>query len=137
MASHLTALPDEVIQVILSYLPPLSNIALQQTCRHFADAANEPLLWRDYSQRTYKWWDSRHAFRAKVADPSFSGWKNLFASRHRTSQVVQGAIHRIVIEELGRLDSLKSILDIGYDAKGDLLDLFYLAAASENHLAQR
>jgi F-box protein 21 len=137
MTSPLTALPNEVIQVILSYLPPLSNLALQQTCRHFADAANEPLLWKAYCQTEYRWWDLRHGFQTKLSDASFGGWKDLFASRYGTSRATQFAVDRIVTKELGRLDSLKVILDIGYDAKGDLLDLFYNAASSENHLAQR
>ena len=137
MSSQLTTLPDEVIQVVLTYLPPLSNIALQQTCRRFADVANEPLLWKEYSQRTYKWWDSRHQFQTKLSDASFSGWKDLFAGRYRTSRTTRRAIDEIVAEELGRLDSLQIILDIGYDAKRDLLDLFYNAASSKNHLAQR
>jgi hypothetical protein len=137
MTSSLTSLPNEVIQVILSYLPPFSNIALQKTCRQFADVANEPLLWKKYARQTYKWWDPRHAFQAKLADTSFIGWKSLFASRHIAGCITQTAINRIVNQELGRLDALRTILELGYDAKGELLDLFYNSAESENHLAQR
>ncbi|ETI25274.1 hypothetical protein G647_04649 [Cladophialophora carrionii CBS 160.54] len=137
MPSPLTDLPDEVLQVILSYLPPLSNIALQQTCRHFADIANEPLLWKDYCQQTFKWWDGRHAFEPRLRETSFTGWKDLFAERHRTSRSTRNAVDKIVAEELGRLDSLKVVLEAGYDAKQDLLDMYWNAASSPNCLAQR
>ena len=137
MSSPLTELPDEVIQVVLSYLPPISNAALQQTCRHFADVANEPLLWKSYCQDTFKWWDSRHTFKARLQDASFTGWKDLFAERHKTSRASRNAVDKIVNEESGRLDSMKVILEAGYDAKQDLLDMFWNAASSHNRLAQR
>jgi F-box protein 21 len=137
MPSSLTDLPSEVLQVILSYLPPLSNIALQQTCRHFADITNEPLLWKDYCQQTYKWWDTRHAFKLRLQNPSFTEWKDVFAKRHQTSRTTRKAVDKIVAKELGRLDSLKVILEAGYDAKHDLLDMFWNAASSPNCLAQR
>ena len=137
MSSQLIDLPDEVIQVILSFLPPTSNVALQQTCRHFANIANEPLLWKSYCQETFKWWDTRHAFRARLQDMSFFAWKDLFAQRHKSSRATRIAVDNIVTKELGRLDSLKIILEAGYDAKQDLIDMFLNAASSQNHLAQR
>ena len=137
MTSRLVQLPDEVIQVILSHLPPLGNIALQQTCRHFANVGNESLLWRKYCQDNFKWWDRKNQFTARLQDASFTAWKELFASRHKNSQATRKAVANIVAEEVGRLDSLKVILDAGYDAKQDLLDMFWNSASSQSHLAQR
>jgi hypothetical protein len=137
MSSPLTSLPNEVIQVILAYLPPLDNIALQQTCRHFATVANQPLLWRTYCRETFKWWDKRHAVKSRLRDTSYVEWKDLFARRHRASRATRHAVDKIVTEELGRLDSLRIILEAGYDSKQDLLDMFWNAALSPNHLAQR
>jgi F-box protein 21 len=137
MESRLTQLPDEVIQVILSYLPPTSNVALQRTCTHFANTANEPLLWKDYCIASFRWWDSHHEIRKKIEDTSFHQWKSIFASRYQISQAVRHAIDNIVAHELGRLSHLKIILDAGYDAKQQLLDLYLNASSSPNHLAQR
>ncbi|EXJ73274.1 uncharacterized protein A1O5_03034 [Cladophialophora psammophila CBS 110553] len=137
MSSPFTQLPDEVIQVVLSYLPFDSNIALQQTCLRFANAANEPLLWKKYCQDSFRWWDRRHRFAATLRDGSFAGWKDLFGKRHRTSKTTREAIDKIVIEELGRIDSMKVILEAGYDAKDDLFDMFWNASSSPNHLAQK
>lgn len=131
----LTTLPDEVIQSILSYLPPLTTLALQQTCRRFANVANEPLLWKKYCQQSFRWWDKR--FSPQLQDASFTEWKDLFARRNTSSRATRDAINKIVAKELGRLDSLKTILETGYDAKDDLLDMFWNASSSQNHLAQK
>jgi F-box protein 21 len=137
MNSRLTQLPDEVIQVILTYLPPTSNVALQGTCSHFAEVANEPLRWKDYCMSSFRWWDMRHEIRKKISNPSFHQWKSIFATRYQTSQAVRHAIDNIVTHEFGRLNHLKVILDAGYDAKQHLLDLYLNASSSSNHLAQR
>ncbi|KIW28329.1 uncharacterized protein PV07_08002 [Cladophialophora immunda] len=137
MSSQLTQLPNEVIQVILSYLPFDSNTALQQTCHRLADVAKEPLLWKKYCQDSFRWWDRRHGLPEKLRDGSFVGWKEMFAQRHRTSKTTRQALDRIVSEELGRLDPMKVILEAGYDAKDDLFDMFWNAPSSPNHLAQK
>ncbi|KAI1608709.1 F-box protein 21 [Exophiala viscosa] len=137
MTSQLTALPDEVIQTILSYLPPSTTLSLQQTCRRFVDVASEPLLWKQYCQTGFRWWHRQHLVKTKFQDASFIDWKPLFATRHLSSQATRNAIGRIVADELGRLDSIKVILDAGYDAKDDLLDMFWNASSSEDHLAQK
>ncbi|KIX01135.1 uncharacterized protein Z518_10201 [Rhinocladiella mackenziei CBS 650.93] len=137
MKPHLTALPDEVIQAILSYLPPSTTLALQTTCRRFANVANEPLLWKTYCKQGFRWWDTHHQITTKLEDASFTDWKKLFAARHASAGKTRKAIGKIVAEELGRLDWIKTILEIGYDAKDDLLDMFWNASSSQNHLAQK
>ncbi|KAK4946536.1 hypothetical protein LTR10_014388 [Elasticomyces elasticus] len=137
MSSHLTALPDEVIQTILSYLPPSTTLSLGQTCKRFVDVTSEPLQWKEYCQTSFRWWHRQHSIKSKFQDPSYIDWKPLFARRHTSSQATRNAINRIVADELGRLDWIKVILDAGYDAKDDLLDMFWNASSSENHLAQK
>ncbi|KIW14969.1 hypothetical protein PV08_07756 [Exophiala spinifera] len=134
--SHLTTLPDEVLQQILSYLPPLTTVALQHTCRRFAHTANEPLLWKRYCQQCRRW-SRRHNIQSKLRDTSFTDWKSLYASRYLASQTTRNAIGKMVAEEVGRLDSVKEILDLGIDAKEELLHLYRNAASSPNHLAQK
>jgi F-box protein 21 len=137
--SQLTALPDEVVQAILGYLPAPTTVALQQTCRRFVHVANEPLLWRSYCQREWRWWDRRrHAFlTAGPSDVGVVDWKALYADRHTSAKATRTAVSHIVADDVGRLDRVASILDSGYDVKDTLLDLFVNAAASESHLAQK
>lgn len=137
MGPPLTELPDEVIQVILHYLPPSTTAALQQTCRRFTNVANEPLLWKAYCQQGFRWWDKRHEIQAKLQDASFIDWKALFANRHSLSCATRSAINKIIAVEHGRHDSVKAILEAGYDAKDALFDMFWNASSSENHLAQK
>lgn len=137
MSACLTTLPDEVLQLILSYLPPRTTLAVQQTCRRFANVTNEPLLWKEYCQHGFRWWHRRHQIREKLQDTSYVDWKPLFARRHTTTLTTHSAIDKIISKEFGRLDWIRVILDAGYDAKDGLLDLFRTASSSPNHLAQK
>lgn len=136
-ATTLTSLPDEVIQSILVYLPPTSTVSVQLTCRRLQNVASEPLIWKDYCRRTFRWWDRRHSLASKLADPSFTAWKQLFATRADSSWHTRTALDSIINDQVGRLDSIQLILKAGYDAKDDLFSLFWNAAVSRNHLAQR
>jgi F-box protein 21 len=98
---------------------------------------NEPLLWKQYCQQEFRFWDERHAYQHKLQNTGFEDWKGLFASRHASSVATHKALDDIVETELGRLDSIESVLNAGYDAKEDLLDLFEHASSSPNHLALR
>jgi len=135
--ASITDLPDEVIQAILYHVPATTTLSLQRTCRRFAHVANEHLLWKFYCQGTFKWWDGRHDLTAKLVDPSFIEWKKLYAERYQASQATRHAVDEIVAQEVGRLDKIQTILEIGYDAKDVLLDAFLNASTSPNHLAQR
>ncbi|KAL2404003.1 hypothetical protein ABEF95_001291 [Exophiala dermatitidis] len=137
MGSHLTELPDEVIQAVLHYLPPVSTAALQKTCRRFANVTNEPVLWKSYCQREFRWWDNAHDIQARFKDAATTDWKGLYAHRHLAAGATRHGINKIIAEELGRLDVLKEILDEGYDAKDTLFDMFWNASSSANHLAQK
>lgn len=130
-------LPDEVIQAVVSYIPPLATIALNQTCRRLANITSEPLLWKSFCLTSFKWWDKRHSLPSKLKDPSFIGWQTLFRDRHRSSGIARRALDEIIECEDGRLDRLDQILQVGYDAKEDLISAYRTSAASPNHLAQR
>lgn len=153
----LTDLPNEVIQLILTHLPPFDNLALQRTCRHFVDVCNEPLVWKSYCQDTYQYWDYRHRRPVisrgppdTLSPPSppsssppssslvgYTTWKELFESRHETNRMTRQAINNIIHVELGRFDALQPVLDAGYDAKDALIELYCTARGTEFHLAQQ
>ena len=133
----LLSLPDEVIQSILSYVPPQQIPSVQRVCRRFVNVAAEPLLWRDYCISSFRWWHKGHQFKDKLREPSSTDWRRLYADRHRGSRNTQRALNRLLDTEIGRLDQLQQILAIGYDAKGVLLDSFHSAKQSDKYLAQR
>lgn len=137
MAKSLDSLPDEVLQLILTHLPPATTIAVQRTSKRFVDVVNEALLWKAYCQSSFRWWDQAWHFSEKLVDPSFFDWKGVFANRFSSTRRTKSALDNIVAEEIGRLDGIQAILATGYDAKDALLDLYWNSSSSPNHLAQR
>jgi F-box protein 21 len=137
MAKSLDCLPDEVLQLILTHLPPATTIAVQRTSKRFVDVVNEPLLWKAYCRSSFRWWDQRWHFPENLRDASFFDWKGLFANRFSASRQTNRALDKIVADEIGRLDGIQAILAVGYDAKDTLLDLYWNSSSSPNHLAQR
>ena len=136
-AAGLLSLPDEVIQSILAYVPPQQVPSFQRVCRRFVNVAAEPLLWRDYCALSFRWWHKGHRFNERFQEPSTTDWRQLYADRHQASKNTQRALDGILASENGRLARIQTILDVGYDAKGDLMNAFNSAKQSEYYLAQR
>jgi F-box protein 21 len=135
---RLIDLPDEVIQNVLFRLDYANALALEATCRRFRDVANEPLLWKSFCRNGWKKWHPQHTFKAKLAGNDFTGWKDLFAERTRTSRETRTLIENIVEQDLDRIPKIERIVELGWDAKDALVEGFRLAHLSErNVLAQR
>jgi F-box protein 21 len=131
-------LPDEVIQNVLFHLNYTNALALEATCRRFRAVANEPLLWKSFCRDSWKKWQPRHNFKAKIADSKFHGWKGLFAERTRSHREVCALVKSIVEEDGNRIAKVERIVDLGWDAKDTLLDGFQRAHLfKECVLAQR
>lgn len=137
MAITLDSLPDEVIQLILTHLPPATTVAVQRTSKRFVNIVNEPLLWKSYCQNSFRWWDKQWHFHENLSDPSFVDWKALFGNRYDSNLGTRRHLDKIVTNEIGRLREIQNILRTGYDAKDALLDLYWNSSSSPNHLAQR
>jgi F-box protein 21 len=131
------SLPDEVIQSILSYLPPAQIPAVQLLSRRFANIAAEPLLWRHFCASSFRWWHKGHKLKERLQKPASTDWRDLYANRHRASRNARTALDQILDNETGRLDQIQKILEAGYDAKEVLLDAFHSAKDSDKYLAQR
>lgn len=131
------ALPDEVIQAILSYIPPQQVPSIQLVCTRFVNVAAEPLLWKGYCVSSFRWWRKDHHLQVRLQEPADTEWRRLYAHRHQASRSTLRALDRILDNETGRLDQLQQILEIGYDAKGALLEAFDAAKESDKYLAQR
>jgi F-box protein 21 len=133
----LLSLPDEVIQSILSYLPPHQIPWVQRVCRRFANVASEQTLWRDFCVSSFRWWDKSHRLSARLQDPTATNWKDFYADRHRASRNTRSALDAMLDSETGRLEQIERILKSGYDVKGVLLEAFQSAKGSDKYLAQR
>lgn len=138
MEASFTHLPDEILHSILCYSPPSAAVALERTARRFRSIANEPLLWRYYCVTHFSFWEHRHDFKNKLADPVSSiDWKRLYASRHLTDSTVSSALESILSSQRGRLEKFRVIISFGYDAKDTLIRNALTGPEREDHLARR
>jgi F-box protein 21 len=136
-STSLQDLPDEVIQAILGYGPAQAAVSLSRTCQRFHDVANEPLLWKVFCQNDFRYWSASHKRKEKLRDATCDDWKALYISRAAAPRPTKQLINQIINSSTGHIDTLSTIVGLGYDAKDTLLDLFHQSPSSPNHLAQK
>ena len=137
LESKLLGLPDELLRAVLDHIGPLSLASVQSTCRRLNAVGADPGLWEHACLTFFTWWDKHHDLENKRKDPSFKGWKQLFADRWASSQRTDRALSDLIARETNRLDRVADILNAGYDAKDVLSSAFYNSANTGMHLAQR
>jgi F-box protein 21 len=137
MSTKILDLPDEVLQVIFSYLSPYQILSAQRVCKRFTSIATEQLLWRQYCIDTWKWWSRNHRLDEKLQNPGSTDWRLLFIARQRTSDEVVAALLGLTESETNRYQRIQQILDHRLDGKGDLLRLFHDAKSHSHYLAIR
>lgn len=133
----LLALPDELLRAIFEHVSAPDLARLQLTCRRLKGIGSDPLLWESECLRTFRWWDKHHELDNKRRNIVYSAWKILFANRWISNRAAAKALSDLMHEETGRLDRIKDILDLGYDAKDVLFANWQAAEGSEMYLAQR
>jgi F-box protein 21 len=133
----LLSLPDELLRSVFEHVTALELAQLQQTCRRFQRIGADPLLWQSECLRVFRWWDKHHELDTKRFDPSYGEWKQLLATRYTSSRNVQRALSGLMSDETNRLDRIKDIMDLGYDAKDMLFSQWVDAESSEMFLAQK
>lgn len=142
MAQHsppptLATLPDEILQSIAHHLDAPSLTSLGLTARRFIPLANEPLLWKRFCQREFRFWRDRAAFRAQVRDTAYRDWKQRYGERRGVTAKARNALDKVVFECRGRGDRIRTILEHGWEAKDALVRAFQEAAGSPVGLALR
>jgi F-box protein 21 len=137
MSTKILDLPDEVLQVIFSFLSPYQILSAQRVCKRFTSIATEQLLWRQYCLDTWKWWSRNHQLDEKLHNPGATDWRQLFIARQRTSDEVVAALLGLTESESNRYQRIQQILDHRLDGKGDLLRLFHDAKSHSHYLAIR
>jgi F-box protein 21 len=135
--ASLISLPDEVLLLILTHIPPSTVLSLSVVCRRFYGITLSPKLWKHYCQTSFTTWDKRHDYYAKLDDKSFDQWKALFATRHAASTLVKRAFDKLLDNETDRFDRIHEILSVGYDAKDFLLHAHQNSKGEARHLTQR
>ncbi|KAH8592230.1 Hemimethylated DNA-binding protein YccV like-domain-containing protein [Bisporella sp. PMI_857] len=123
IASPIQALPDEVLQHILSYISAQDIIlGVQRVCKRFNRLANEPLLWRSLCKLDYNYWDLKHRIKQKfLGSVSDVDWKNLYRHRSLVDRQTTAHLDSILKGQIDRIKKFDSIGKFGYDAKDTLL----------------
>ncbi|KAL2828120.1 Hemimethylated DNA-binding protein YccV like-domain-containing protein [Aspergillus pseudoustus] len=138
MVLSLSDLPEEILHSILLFCDPRDTSALERTARRFRGAANERLLWKNYCQTHFKFWDRRHDFRVKLSNQiSAVDWKALYVSRHLVDTATDRLLDSILVSQTGRIEKFRSVINFGYDAKDGLLRNLLIDSDAEDYLARR
>lgn len=136
--NRLLQLPDELLHEILTHLPPRDLVACQLTCKTLDGLCAESLVWRRHCETEYRRWDKSHDFVALLAAPPISvKWKHLLAQRRRQDQHVREDIDCVLSSQTRRIDRIKDIASLGYDATDELLRHVEVADDAEDVLARR
>jgi F-box protein 21 len=137
MTVTLSELPNEVLQQVLYYLPPLSLPAFQLVNRRFSLLANG-LIWRHVCTSKYRYWKSDHNIGEKLAAKvEQTNWKELYTQRHVIDRHTTQTLNSILSSQTGRIEKFQQILQYGYDAKDCLLWHYSSASDAEDVLARR
>ncbi|KAF2835949.1 YccV-like-domain-containing protein [Patellaria atrata CBS 101060] len=140
MASHspLTALPDELLLEILSYLPSETLIAFQFTCKRGFALAREDILWRNLCLSRFKYWHPRHKIENRLLAPiTETVWRDAFKLRCLQNKFTTETLKSMLSSQQGRIHKVESILYLGEDARETLLEFCNAADDVEDVLARR
>ncbi|KAI9743282.1 MAG: hypothetical protein M1818_003128 [Claussenomyces sp. TS43310] len=132
-------LPDEILQLILHYVPPEDTLRnIQRVCRRLTRVSNEPLLWRYHCHVQFKYWDPKHRIGQKFKGSVVNvDWKKLYLYRQNVESQTTSALNGILDTQTSRIQKYEHINKFGYDAKDTLLRHCLADDAAEDVLARR
>lgn len=138
MVPSLDYFPEELLHHILCYCPPRSAAALEQTARRFRGVTTNPFLWRYYCLSRFKHWARQHELPAKLASPIPAvDWKSLYILKHLRYRETCRLLDSILANQTGRIEKIRKVIGLGYDAKDALLHNLEIQSSVEDYLARR
>ena len=137
MAVVLSELPVEVLNQIISYLPPSTVPTLQIVSRRFYNLP-QPLLWRDHCLSQFKHWNAEKDLEFKLSKGVVvTDWKKIFADRYTVDRSIARDVGGILASQRNRIEKAERIMGHGYDAKDMLLRSLNVGDEAEDVLARR
>ncbi|QDS77906.1 hypothetical protein FKW77_000732 [Venturia effusa] len=138
-------LPNEIIETILSHLPPKSLITISKTSKKLHQIANTPLLWREHCRTQFRFWDPSHGLPSNFTSPvNDINWKDKFRDRMNLERRVDQSMDALVNTQHDRLAIMERMLFISenvheytYDIKEVLLRHCHAPKEREDYLARR
>lgn len=122
--SHFHSLPDELLEAIVSYLPPDATLALGATSKRGHKLAYDNLVWRAHCVATWKYWEASHDFKEKLNAPApQTQWRSLYAKRRKTDTEAKATFEALLGTQQHRIKRFEEITEKGYDVKDLFLSL--------------
>ncbi|KAK4611964.1 F-box only protein 21 [Fulvia fulva] len=117
-------LPDELLEIIVSYLPPPDTIALGATSKRSNKITRGPLVWRRHCVQTWRHWNPRHALQGRLdSPPTHTKWHHLFHERRKMDRDVQELFNEMLLTQQKRYARMETIADHGYDVKDLIMSI--------------
>ena len=136
--AHLTALPTEILQIILQDLPPESLVAVLRTSRGLNQVANAPIIWRHLCQTRFEYWEDWPTINAAFHGPlSKVDWRELFVTRILKGKATRTLLDGVIRVQKLRIARIDEIGKYGYDVKETLLKEINCPDDAEDVLARR
>lgn len=116
--SSFLALPEEVISVIVSYVPDQALLDLSKVNRKLNRICSSPLELRQRCLK-YEYWEPRHDIARKRAHrrPGEIDWRELFLWRYNVEISTTKLLDAIIEYPIEHIVRFNKIADFGYDAK--------------------
>ncbi|TID14389.1 YccV-like-domain-containing protein [Venturia nashicola] len=138
-------LPAEIIEAILSHLPPKSLINTSKTSKKLHQIADTPLLWRSHCRTQFRFWDPSHGLPANFTSPvNDINWKDKFRNRMNLERRVDQTMDTLINTQTDKLPTMQRMLAMSddfseytYDVKEALLRHCAAPEEKEDYLARR
>lgn len=137
-ALTLTDLPDETIQTVFLHLSLQDLVACQSSCKSLALLSRNVLLWKQQCQTEYRFWHPRHNFGSLLRKPAVDvDWEQLLRTRKNSDLLVRKTLEGVLATSHRRLENIRTVVDLGDDAREALLKELTLAEDAEDVLARK
>lgn len=135
----LNELPDEILQQIILFVPPLDIFwRVQRLSKKFNRLGCEYLLWRHHCRKEFKYWDPKHQIHQKfLGNVGDVDWKAIYARRKSMDTKTTETLNSILSGQIQRIGKFGVIGEFGYDAKDTLLRHCNASDDEDDVLARR
>lgn len=115
-------LPDELLESIVSHLPPTATLAFGSTSRRSNKITYEPLVWRRHCMHTWRYWESSHELEEKLeSPPAQTKWRQLYNDRTKIDRDAEHLFDQLLLTQQSRYTRMEAISRHGYDIKDLML----------------
>lgn len=136
--SRLLALPDELINGVLVFLPWRELVACQLTCRSLWRISKESLIWRRHFINEYRFWQGEGYLQSLLqAPPASINWKQEFTRRKKQDHAIDQDLEKILDSQANRVSTIHDAVEFRYEAKDALLRHLDVADDAEDVMSRK